>query len=243
VLIVNKATKKLTVKAFRGFRQENIDAEKRLEEKIGNLVAKRAEPLVLHEAEVSPSLWKESIGAGGEAAEEIATYFTEVKSQIGVSDLLSVPIVFEDRVIGVLNCAKTKEGALFTSSDLEFLSILNSQAAIAIENVRLFKNIQRQKLQLRKLLGQITLAQENERKRVEDETGATGHFTVSGAPARLSSNLEITIYRVIQEALLNVKKRATATEVGVKLEFQPTQVFAEICDNGRRNCPLSISLY
>jgi GAF domain-containing protein len=75
-------------------------------------------------------------------------------------------MVFGGKVIGVLNCAKTTKGAHFTPGDLEFLSILSGQAAVAIENARLFRTIQRQKLQIEKLLQRVIQPQENERKRV-----------------------------------------------------------------------------
>ena len=59
------------------------------------------------------------------------------------------------------------------------------------------------------------------RKSVEDLRidGLEGRFSEVGIPCRLPSSIEIAAYRVIQEALNNVRKHAGATKVDVRLEF------------------------
>lgn len=52
--------------------------------------------------------------------------------------LLGVPLIAKDKVIGVLEAINKKE-ADFTSDDENLLSALGSQAAVAIENTRLFQ--------------------------------------------------------------------------------------------------------
>jgi GAF domain-containing protein len=62
-----------------------------------------------------------------------------------VSSALCVPLkVKENRVIGVLNLSKLG-GTSFAGTDLELVSILCGQAAIAIENARLFAETERLK--------------------------------------------------------------------------------------------------
>lgn len=85
-------------------------------------------------------------------------------------------------------------------------------------------------------LGLVPILQQKV-KNFEAQPGVTTYFTADGTPTWLSSNLEIVIYRVIQEALTNIRKHADATEVGVKLQFQPDSIFAEIYDNGNGFCP------
>jgi len=57
-----------------------------------------------------------------------------------VSSALCVPLRVKGRLIGVLSLAKLG-GPPFTQVDLEMASILSGQAAIAIENARLFKEL------------------------------------------------------------------------------------------------------
>jgi len=58
-------------------------------------------------------------------------------------------------------------------------------------------------------------------------------FSEEGVPVRLPSNTEIAIYRVVQEALSNVRKHAGATKVGLRIQFQPEEFRVEIRDNGK----------
>jgi len=60
-----------------------------------------------------------------------------------IASAISLPLIHQDRVLGVLNVAKHAEGsAPFQEGDVEFLSVLGSQAAVALENARMFREIQ-----------------------------------------------------------------------------------------------------
>lgn len=229
-----------------------------------------------------------------------------------VCSALCVPLIVRGKVIGVINSSKTSEQDPFTESDLELLSILASQAAIAIENARLFRNVELQQAKLEQLLRQLLKAQEEERERIsaevhdsvaqwmvsasyytqsadtlisdakpdqarrelehatriigqsvkelrriiadlyppalselglmealrqniryfEKETGVPCSFH-GAVPLGLSPAHEIVIYRVVQEALNNVRKHACASEVKISLESGSDQVSIEIADNGK----------
>jgi len=56
---------------------------------------------------------------------------------------------------------------------------------------------------------------------------------VSGERRELSSEAEVTIFRVIQEALNNIKRHSRATEAVVTLEFTPECLNISIEDNGQ----------
>lgn len=58
-----------------------------------------------------------------------------------VAAAISVPLVRQDSVLGVLNVARSPEEGAFEDGAVEFLSILAGQAAAAIENARLFGEI------------------------------------------------------------------------------------------------------
>ena len=58
-------------------------------------------------------------------------------------------------------------------------------------------------------------------------------FKVEGAIPRLSPEIETSLYRIIQEASLNVRKHARATELKVTLSSRGNRLVAEVADNGR----------
>ncbi len=59
-----------------------------------------------------------------------------------VSSAVSVPLLTKDVVVGVLNVARFGQASPLSSVDIEVLTLLASQAAVAIENARLFHEIQ-----------------------------------------------------------------------------------------------------
>ncbi len=54
--------------------------------------------------------------------------------------VLVIPLLVKDRVIGVLEVINKRDGSIFSNEDLELLSAFASQAAVAIENARLYTN-------------------------------------------------------------------------------------------------------
>ncbi len=58
-------------------------------------------------------------------------------------------------------------------------------------------------------------------------------FSEVGTPVRLPSSMEIAVYRIVQEALSNVRKHASATNVNLRLQFQTDKLLIEVRDNGR----------
>ncbi|MBM4445371.1 MAG: GAF domain-containing sensor histidine kinase [Chloroflexi bacterium] len=228
------------------------------------------------------------------------------------SSALCVPLAVGGRVIGVLNSSKTGEENRFTQSDLQLLSILAGQAAIAIENARLFQSVEIQQARLEELLRELLKAQEEERERISAEihdsvaqwmVSASYHAQSSsalileskldeaadeleqatriigqsirelrrivtdlyppaltelglqealrqniecfrketGAQCRLRGGLtqdlspvhQIVVYRVVQEALNNVRKHARASEVDINIGFQRGRFRVEIRDDGQ----------
>jgi signal transduction histidine kinase len=58
-------------------------------------------------------------------------------------------------------------------------------------------------------------------------------FKVEGTPDGLPADMEVAIYRILQEALNNVKKHAHATEVTVLAQFTNKHIVLTVEDNGR----------
>jgi signal transduction histidine kinase len=62
--------------------------------------------------------------------------------------------------------------------------------------------------------------------------GLTIEMTVEGAPVELPAGLELAIYRLIQEALTNVRKHAPASTVQVCLGYETDRLRVEVTDDG-----------
>jgi signal transduction histidine kinase len=53
--------------------------------------------------------------------------------------ILAVPLIARENVIGVLEAINKRDGADFTKEDVELLSVLGAQAAVAVQNALLFQ--------------------------------------------------------------------------------------------------------
>jgi len=68
-----------------------------------------------------------------------------------------------------------------------------------------------------------------------DEARAAGlavELEVEGAPVDLPAGLELAAYRLIQEALTNVRKHAPTARVLVRLGYEPDRLWIEVSDDG-----------
>jgi signal transduction histidine kinase len=65
-------------------------------------------------------------------------------------------------------------------------------------------------------------------------------FVVEGQRTPLPHGYDIVLFRIVQEALINIAKHARATEAEVKLEFFPAQIAVTVSDNGRGFEPKTI---
>ncbi len=98
-------------------------------------------------------------------------WFAELRQRLLAPELmtaLSVPIMAGERVLGVLNAAKTMPHAAFTVADQELLQLLAGQAAVALENARLYSKVSRSEARYRALLRHA-----NDAVLLLDSTGTT----------------------------------------------------------------------
>lgn len=82
------------------------------------------------------------------SAEELV----RVQSAYLVKSILSVPMLFAERVIGVLSVANRRSGRKFSEHEVHLLSTLAGSAAIAIEHAQLFSEVRRRASELAALI-------------------------------------------------------------------------------------------
>jgi signal transduction histidine kinase len=64
------------------------------------------------------------------------------------------------------------------------------------------------------------------------QAGLPVTVTVEGTPAALPSSIDLTAYRIIQEALTNAVKHAGPAHAGVRIGYRPESLELEITDDG-----------
>jgi GAF domain-containing protein/CheY-like chemotaxis protein/HPt (histidine-containing phosphotransfer) domain-containing protein len=110
--------------------------------------------------------------------------------------LVLVPLLHQDEVLGVLGVGHRQIGA-FTDSHVELLKTFADQAVIAIENVRLFKELEARNAALTESLEQQTATSEILRVISSSPTDVQPVFdTIARNAVRLCGGVYSTLYRV-----------------------------------------------
>jgi putative nucleotidyltransferase with HDIG domain len=74
---------------------------------------------------------------------KVKKFLSKGAHQRGLASMLSVPLKVRDQVVGVINALSYKKSFRYTEGQAKLMVILASRAAQAIENARLFENLQR----------------------------------------------------------------------------------------------------
>ena len=67
--------------------------------------------------------------------------------------------------------------------------------------------------------------------------GLPVELEVHGSAVPLSTGIDVSAFRIVQEALTNVRKHAAATRARVTLRYEPEALAIEIADDGRGGAP------
>jgi sigma-B regulation protein RsbU (phosphoserine phosphatase) len=104
---------------------------------------------------------------------------------------LAVPLIYQEKVIGVLDLEHTKRD-YFTEDHKRVLTTLAAQLAIAIENARLYEQIERQEKRLER---DLALARELQFRLLPPSLPQIGDVSGKGAPAAIYAALVSGIMR------------------------------------------------
>jgi len=94
-----------------------------LEGSIAGWVVMNKQPLVIEDVTTDPRFFSQ----------------VDEASEFRTRNLMAVPMLTRDRVLGCLEALNKRDGATFTDDDVTTLSTLAAQAAVAIQNARLFE--------------------------------------------------------------------------------------------------------
>ncbi len=84
-------------------------------------------------------------------SQESSTEVSLLMGKVGLAQLLAAPMKAGERLLGFLAAFKYPGSPSFLPSDQDFMTILASQGAIALENARLFEHVQRAFVELQEL--------------------------------------------------------------------------------------------
>lgn len=224
----------------------------------------------------------------------------------------SVPLRSGDRILGLMNLVCADNWYPSSEEDLGLLTAIGHQIGVAVENARLYHELQHKEALRGQLLRKLIFAQEEERRRIArelhdqyaqvltalsisveaaervlpaemtavrrqleevkhlaaqtlDQTyelifdlrpttlddlglvpairwyaesrleplGVKVHLETRNVRERLSAEGKIALYRVVQEAILNVAKHARAHELWIRLEVSNSRLHGVIEDDGQ----------
>jgi len=72
---------------------------------------------------------------------------------------------------------------------------------------------------------------------VEDEADLDATFKVTGTEARLAPEIELGVFRIVQEAVRNTLRHAGASQLQVNVGFQTDELALSVSDDGRGFVP------
>jgi len=172
ILLLDEESQTLSYRVYRGLSEEFVKgiAGLRLGEGIAGKAAQLGEPIYVDNISEDPRLTR------------------SVVIKEGLRAFASVPLQSKNKVLGVMNIT-SHSIRRFTPEDIQLLNSIGNQIAIAIENARLYNEVQRKEQLRGELLNLVISTQEEERKRI-----ARGlHDETSQALTSLAVNLEAII--------------------------------------------------
>jgi signal transduction histidine kinase len=124
ILLVDRKSGQLhfkTATGARGYRMESIVVP--MDSSVAGWVAQNGEPLVISDVQNDPRHYPKA----------------DEQSDFDTRSILAVPLIAREKVVGVLEALNKQDGADFTDEDVELLTVLGDQAAVAVHNAILFQ--------------------------------------------------------------------------------------------------------
>jgi len=88
--------------------------------------------------------------------EELERYATDIELMSVVERMnqmeseICIPLISREKLIGIINLGMKGRGEMYNSEDLELLTTLSNQAAIAIENAKLYEDLSKTRVQMQR---------------------------------------------------------------------------------------------
>lgn len=125
IMLIEKEKVELIIVASRGLSKEVVEQTRlKIGQGISGMVAQNARPIFV-----------ENIETDSRFSQTNRPHYT-------TPSFISVPLKIKNKIIGVVNVSNKKSPSELTERDLRLLTILADQAAISLENLELYQNLQ-----------------------------------------------------------------------------------------------------
>jgi signal transduction histidine kinase/HAMP domain-containing protein len=137
----------------------------------------------------------------------------------GLNTLVHVPLTIKGNTLGSM-CVGTHQGREFSTEDQELLKAIGSQIAVAIENARLYAEVQAKERMRGELFKKAINAQEDERKRIARELHDETSQSLTALLYAAEEALEMKTFAAARKKIEGMRDLAQHTLDGVhKLIF------------------------
>jgi signal transduction histidine kinase len=190
LMLLDEGRQELSISAALGLPDEVMTTTRvKVGQGLAGLAVQRREPILVSEqAETDPAIQSSWV-------------------RRAVGSTICVPLVLKDRVLGVLNTSRPLGVVPFRQDDVDLLSIMGEQIAIAIENAQLLDAVTKHERDLQKLSAQLLSAQEAERKRISQEL----HDEMGQALTAISINLAAIEKELLSGIISMIRGRLAET--------------------------------
>ncbi len=131
LMLLDKETNELIIEAAVGLDEQLVRSVRiNMGEGIAGTVVQEGQSILVKDIESDPRFSK----SNNDEAYNTSSF-------ISAPILLSVPITYQQKTFGVINVNDKRTGGVFTDDDLNFVSNLASQAAVAIMNVQIMEDL------------------------------------------------------------------------------------------------------
>jgi nitrogen-specific signal transduction histidine kinase len=138
ILVRNRTTREFEIRAYRGLRPQ-VAESLRLRADEGLPLWLMTEARIIHRAEVESYL-------------RIPTYLEIHREMQALRSVASIPLIAAGTLVGILNLGERVTGLPYTDDELEVLFSLAGQAAIGIQDINLYQELQYQKIFIENIL-------------------------------------------------------------------------------------------
>jgi DNA-binding response OmpR family regulator len=174
LMLLDEERQELSISAALGLPDEVVTSTRvKVGQGLASLAVQRKEPILLPE----------------QAEDDSSIQALMTRSDVGPA--ICMPLMLKDRVLGVLNVSRLLGAAPFRQDDVDLLSILGGQIAVAIENARLFEKTQQE-------IAERKRVEEALRKRTHDLDGRIKELQCLYGISRFVERQDRSLREIIQ---------------------------------------------
>lgn len=166
--------------------------------------------------------------------EDMVTRHRQEREQAAEEERLRIARELHDVVAHNVSVMAIQAGAARVSgnSSKEALESIERSARETLSELNRLLGVLRKNPAAPDRAPQPTLAEIDSLLNSAREAGLEATFKVAGEPRLLPAAIDLSAYRIVQEAITNVLKHASASRVEVVIDYQPEAVDVTINDNG-----------